>query len=189
MFRKLCVVVVLSVAGLCACQRQPIGAFLPVRNAAVRTGPPPVAPPIHRAVQGMGAAIDPVDVGLPGLERQLAAAEQARANAGRSRTPDRSEPSPPKPETMTSLADQLGVYGRGASRQTRQQLPSFESAKAPGRVPHQPTAVDNALRESTATPDEKIDKAQRRKTTGSNLRPALVVLAVALILMVIGLKL
>lgn len=188
MFCKSCLVIVLSIIGLCACQRQPIGGFLPVRAAAVRTAPP-VAPPIYRAVQGLGAAIDPGEVHLPGLERQLAAAEQARASGERSQAPGPVEPSQPKPETMTSLADQLGVYGRGASRQSLQQLPGFEPATTPGRVAHQPTAVDNALRKETATPNKKVDKAQRRKTTGSNLRPALVVLAVALILMVVGLKL
>lgn len=93
---------------------------------------------------------------------------------------------------MTSLADQLGVSSRGTQPQSLQQIHGFDpdkTASASGRVRHQPASVDHAIAKATTKPNEKIDKAQRRKTTGSNLRPALLVLVAAVILMVIGLKL
>lgn len=184
-----------ALLGLSACQRQATGGFLPTRSAAVRVTPP-VNPPIRRAVYDLGTALHPDDVQLPTLEQQLALAEQSRASR-LARVRPQAEPTdsvgrvplaaaPPPAEKMTSLAEQLGVYGRGTPPQA---LGSSGETAPPGPARHQPSAVENALAKAPEKKARKIDQAQRWKNTGSDLRPALLVLAGAVILMLVGLKL
>lgn len=194
MFRSRLLFVVLILLGLSACQRQAAGGFLPTRNPAVRVAPP-VNPPIRRAVYELGASLHSDDVQLPTLEQQLALAEQSRASRSASLRPHTgptdsvvSAPTtaPPPTEKMTSLADQLGVYGRGTPLQSSG---SADETASSGSARHQPSAVEKALAKAPEKRGQKIDKAQRWKNTGSDLRPALLVLVGAVILMLVGLKL
>ena len=184
----------MALLGLSACQRQVAGGFLPTRNPAVRAAPP-LNQPVRRSVYELGAALHPDDVQLPTLEQQLALAEQSRANR-LARLRPLSEPTdssvsgrpaaPPSGEGMTSLADQLGVYGRGTPLQSPG---SVDETPALGSARHQPSAVEKALAKTPEKKVQKIDKAQRWKNTGSDLRPALLVLVGAVILMIVGLRL
>lgn len=189
MVRTLPLLALMGFSGLTACQRQAVGGFLPVRAAAVRVQPPPVTRPIYRAVDELRTAIRPEDVNLPTLEQQLALAERRTAAGPRARSvaTDSTARSQPSTGAMTSLADQLGVYGRGVGLRNLG-LGSGEVSGPSQPGPHQPTEVDHALAKVPANDVKKANKAQRWKNTGSDLRPALLVLAAAVVLMVIGLK-
>lgn len=189
MFRNRLPLVVVALFGLGACQRQATGGLLPVRYPARVVAVTPVEVPVRRATGALGASLPSEEIGLPTLERQLALAEERRTVARRPRAgADSADRVSPPAEPLTSLAEQLGLQGRlGPSVPPHPKPKDTLATHPPG--PHQPASVEHALANVPDRQLRRAEKAHRWRNTGSNLRSSLVILAAALSLMVIGLKL
>jgi len=184
--------IAVALLGLGACQRQATGGLLPVRYPARVMAVTPEEVPVRRAVGALGASIPAQEIGLPTLERQLALAEERRAVARKPRAgTDSVAVNPvgsPSGGPLTSLADQLNLQGRlGPTVPPRSKSKDTLATHRPG--PHQPASVESALAKLPDRQLRRAEKAHRWRDTGANLRSSLVILAAALSLMVLGLKL